>query len=149
MHGVLTSMSWFVFFDVLMFQVFQVTAHVVRGPASRGEKFIISVDRGYGVLLCVQDIVRSPHFKQGSFFSDFGLTMLSESVAIAYSNTSNPVYAPWSIVESASASQVITDWRACWDRVVLCRRNAKDSSERWYHGGARQHQDLECGAQMS
>ena len=24
---------------------------------------------------------------------------------------------------------------ACWDRVVLRRRSAKDTSERWYHGG--------------
>ena len=61
--------------------------------------------------------------------------MLSESVAIADSITSSPVYAPWIIVESPSASQVITDLCACWDRVVLRRRTAKDTSERWYHGG--------------
>ena len=63
--------------------------------------------------------------------------MLSESVAIADSLTSSPVYAMSSIVESACASQVITDLRACWDRVVLRRRNAKDTFERWHHGGAR------------
>ena len=38
-------------------------------------------------------------------------------------------------MESASASQLITDLCACWDRVVLRRRTAKDTSERWYHGG--------------
>ena len=32
-------------------------------------------------------------------------------------------------------SQVITDLCACWDQVVLRRRTAKDTSERWYHGG--------------
>ena len=32
-------------------------------------------------------------------------------------------------------SQVITDLCACWDRLVLRRRTAKDTSERWYHGG--------------
>ena len=57
--------------------------------------------------------------------------MLFESVAIADS----PVYGPWSVVASASASQVIADMCACWDRVVLRRRSAKDTSERWYHGG--------------
>ena len=61
--------------------------------------------------------------------------MLSESVAIADSITSSPVYAPWSFVESATSSQVNTDLCACWDRVVLHRRTAKDTSERWYHSG--------------
>ena len=45
MHDVLTSMSWFVlFYEVLLFQVFLLTALVVRGPASHGEKSLISVD---------------------------------------------------------------------------------------------------------
>ena len=61
--------------------------------------------------------------------------MLSESTAITDWITSSPVYAPWSVVESASASEVITDLCACWDRVVLRRRTSKDTSERWYHGG--------------
>ena len=64
-----------------------------------------------------------------------GLAMLSESVAIGDSITSSPVYAPWSVVESASVSQVITDLCACWDWVVLRHRTAKDTSERWYYGG--------------
>ena len=38
-------------------------------------------------------------------------------------------------MESAPASQIITDLRACRDWVVLRRRTAKDTSERWYHGG--------------
>ena len=61
--------------------------------------------------------------------------MLSESVAIADSITSSPVYAPWSVVASASAIQVISDLCTCWDWVVLRRRSARDTSERWYHGG--------------
>ena len=61
--------------------------------------------------------------------------MLSESAAIADSITSNPVYAQRSVLESASASLVITDLRACCDRVVLRLRTAKDTSEHWYHGG--------------
>ena len=60
--------------------------------------------------------------------------MLSEAVAIANSITSNPVYAPWSVVESASVRQVIVDLCVCWDRVVLRRRTTKDTSQRWYHG---------------
>ena len=62
--------------------------------------------------------------------------MSSESAAIADSILTSPVYAPWSVVESASTSQVISDLCGCWDRVVLRRRSAKDTSERWYHGGS-------------
>ena len=61
--------------------------------------------------------------------------MLSESFAIADSIASSPLNAPWSVVASASASQVIADMCSCWDWVVLRRRSAKDTSERWYHGG--------------
>ena len=125
-----------------MFQVFQLTTLVIRGPQTSGGKFNIRLDRVAineeevrGVLLCVQDFVRSPHFTQRIFFSESGLRMLSESVAIADSITSSPVDAPWSVVESVSASQVITDLCACWDWVVLRRRTAKDSSEIWYHDG--------------
>ena len=96
-----------------------------------------------GVLFCVQDFVGSPHFTQRNFFMDSGLNMLSKSVAIADSITSCPVYAPWSVVESASASQVITDLCACWDRVVLRRRTAKDAVSAGIMKvplGVRQHQ---------
>ena len=61
--------------------------------------------------------------------------MLSESVVIADSITLSPVYAPWSVVETASARQVVFDFCAFWDWVELRRRTAKDTSERWYHGG--------------
>ena len=108
----------------------------------QGEEFTISLDRVAikkeevrGVLLCLQDFVRSPHLTQRNSFSETGLTMLSESVAIADSITLCPLCAPWSVVESTSASQVITDLCACWDWVVLRRRTNKDTSERRYHGG--------------
>ena len=52
--------------------------------------------------------------------------MLSESVAIADSISSSPVYAPWSVFASASSSQVIADVCSCWGRVVWRRRSAKD-----------------------
>ena len=94
-----------------MFQVFELLAPVIHGPASRGGKFVVSLDRVAikeeevrGVLLCVQDFVRSRHFIQRYFFSEYGLTVLSASVAIVNNITSNSVYAPWSIVETACAS---------------------------------------------
>ena len=54
----------------MMFQVFQLTALVIHGPATRGEKLFVSLARVAikeevrGVLLCVQEFVRSPHFTQ-------------------------------------------------------------------------------------
>ena len=115
---------------------------MIRGSPTQGEEFTIRLncvaikkEEVRGVLFCVQDFVRSPHFTQKNFFSETGLTMLSESVAIADSITSSPVYDPWSVVASASASQVIADMYACWDWVVLRRRTTKDTSERWYHCG--------------
>ena len=137
-----TFMSFFAFaHETVMVQVFQLTAFMIPGPATRGERFLSNRDRVdireevRGVLLCVQDFVRSPRFTQRSFFSMSGLTMLSESVALADSITSSPVYAPWSVVGTACVGQVVSDLRACWDRVSLRRRTAEDTNERWYHGG--------------
>ena len=74
---------------------------MIRGSSAKCEEFTINLDRVAikkeevrGVLLCVQDFVRSPHFTQRSFFSEARLGMLSESVAVADSITSSPVYAP-------------------------------------------------------
>ena len=126
-----------------LFQVFQLTTLVIRGSSAKGDEFTINLDRVAidkeevrGVLLCVQDFVRGPHFTQRNFFSETGLTMLSESVAVANSITSSPVYSPWNVVASCSASQVIADMCSCWDRVVVRRRSTKDTSERWHHGSA-------------
>ena len=106
-----------------MFQVFQLTALVIRGFATCGKNFIVKLGRFAikeeevpGLLLCVQVFVRTPHFTQRGFFSESGLTMLSESVAIADSITSSPVQAPWNFVETACTGEVKSDLRACWDR---------------------------------
>ena len=122
----------------MIFQVFQLTTLLIRGSATSGKKFIVVLDRlaiseeeMRGVLLCVPDFVRSPSFTQRSFFSESGVTMLSESVSIADSITSGAIYAPWNFVETACAGQVIIDLHACWDRLVLRRRTAKDTTEPW------------------
>ena len=124
--------------ETVMFRVFQLTAVLIRGPATCGERFIHKIDRVAikeeevrGVLLCEQDFVSSPHFTQRSFLSESGLTMLSDSVDIADCITSSPFYSPGSLVGTACAGQVMTDLRACWDRIILRRRTAKETSERW------------------
>ena len=158
MHVVLHFHELFAFaHETMMFQVFQLSVLVIRGPATCGEKFPFSFDlvaikeEGVrGVLLHVHIFVWSPNFTQRSFLSDSSLAMLSESVAFADSITSSPAYAPWSIVETACAGPVVTDLRAGWDRVVLRRHTAKDTSERWYHGGtSRSETALRPGVRFS
>ena len=55
-----------------------------------GDKFTINLVRiaikeeeVRGVLLSVQDFVTSPHFTQRNFFSESGVTILSEAAAIS------------------------------------------------------------------
>ena len=106
------------------------------------EEFVINLDRVIiredevrGALLCVQDFVRSPHFTQRNFFSDSGVTMLTESAAICDSITNSAVYEKWSHVETASRSQVVAEVCACVNQAVDRRRAVKDSQEQWYAVG--------------
>ena len=64
----------------LVFQVFQLTALIVRGPNTCGGRFIISLDRVMicedevqSAIHCVQDFVRSPLFTSGISFRTPGL----------------------------------------------------------------------------
>ena len=96
---------------------------------------MISEDELHGALLCVQDFVRSPHFTQRNFFSDSGVTIMTESAAICDSITNSAPFEPWSHVESASRSQVVAEAFGCVNRAVERRRVVKDSEEQWYAVG--------------
>ena len=124
------------------FQVFQLTALFVRGPVFSGERFIINLehvmireDEVRRALLCVQDVMRSPHFTQRNFFADFGIAMLAESAAISDSITSSAVFELWSHVETKSRSQAVAEVCACVNQTVDRRRAVKDSQEQWYAVG--------------
>ena len=127
---------------ILFFQVFQLTALIIRGPVTSGERLIISVERVMicegevrGALFCVEDFVRSPHFTQRTIFSDSGSAMLAESAAICDSITSSAVFETWSNVETASGSQVVVEVCACVKQAVDRRRAVEDSQEQWYAVG--------------
>ena len=136
MYDVSPLLIWVVHCLILvMFQVFQVTGRVVRFSATRGENFTISLDlvaipdrELRGALLSVEDFVRSSHSTQRSFFSELGLTRVSQSVAMADSITSCPVYAPCSPVKTVCPGHFLTDFCACWDQSSLRRRFEKDIS---------------------
>ena len=126
----------------LIFQVFQLTALIVRGPVTFGGRFIITLDgvmihedEVQSAILCVQDFVRSPHFTQRSFFSDSGIAMLTESAAMSEKITHSAVFEPWSHVETTSRSQVVADVCGCVSKALDRRRLVKDTQEQWYAVG--------------
>ena len=126
----------------LVFQVFQLTALIVRGPVTCGGRFIINFDRVIicknevqSAILCVQDFVRSPHFIQRNFFSDSGIGMLAESAAISDRITHSAVFEPWGHLETTSRSQVMADVCRFLNEALDRRRLVKDSQEQWYAVG--------------
>ena len=119
--------------------MFQLTALIVGGPVTSGERFIINLkrvmiceDEVRGALLCVHDFARSPHFTQRNFFSHSGIAVLAEIAAICDSITSSAVLEPWSHVETVSRSQMVAEVCACVNQPVDRRRAVKDSQEQWY-----------------
>ena len=125
-----------------VFQVFQLTALIERGPVTCGGRFIINLDRMMicedevqSAILCVQYFVRSPHFTQRNFFSDCRIAMLAESAAISDRITHSAVFEPWGHVETTSCSQVVADVCGCLNEALDRRRLVKDSREQWYAVG--------------
>ena len=129
----------------MFFWVFQLTALIVRGPATSGEKFVINLgrvkiceDELRGALLCMQVFVRNPRFTRRSFFSDSSIALLADFAAIYDSITNSAVFEPWIHVETTSRSQVVAEVCACVNQAVDRRRAAKYSQEQWYAvGGSR------------
>ena len=88
--------------ELFWLQLFQLTALFVPGPQTSGEKFVINLDlvlvaesEVRGALLCVQDFVKSPHSIHWSFFSDSGIAILTESLAISDSISTGAVFERW------------------------------------------------------
>ena len=126
----------------LVFQVFQLTALIVRGPVTCGERFNINLDRVmicedkvHSAILSVQDFIRSPHSTQRNFFSDSGIARLAESAAISDRITRSAVFEPWSYVETTSRPQVVADVCGCVNEALDRRRVLKASQEQWYAVG--------------
>ena len=93
---------------------------------------MIREDEVRGILLCLQDFVRSPQFTQRNFFSESGVTMLAESAAISDSITNSAVFEPWSQVETAFRAQVVVEVCDCVNQAVDWRRAVKDSQKQCF-----------------
>ena len=142
----------------LVFQVFQLTALISRGPVTCGGRFFNNLDRVlicedevHSAILCVQDFIRS--FTQRNFFSASGIAMFAESAAIGDRITHSAVFEPWSPVETKPRSQVVPDVCGCVNEALDWRRVVKDSQEQWYAvGGIRSSSEdstSRCGVRIS
>ena len=79
--------------------------------------------------------------------------MLTKSMAISDSITTNAVYEPWSHVQTPSRSKVIAEVCASVNRAAARRMAVQESQEQWYVvGGVRPSSEVSesrCGVRIS
>ena len=94
-------------------------------------------------IACVQDFVRSTRFTQRDFFSDNGVNLLVSAVNAAGSMRDQSTCEPWASVLPDSYEATLVDLRKAYDVVVVRRKEARDTSERWF--GVRSVESSEVG----
>ena len=118
---------------VRYFQVFELTALVVRGSSELHAVFTVSL-KGVAIshemvtraVAGVRDFVRHPLFIQRNFFSESGISMLNTGVAAADAVRHNAQFEPWGAI-GVEAGPVIADLKSCREKIVLRRRAVKDT----------------------
>ena len=120
------------------FQIFQLTALVVRGPSELHPVFIVSLnevsidhEKVKGAVACVQDFVRHPLFTQRNNFSDIGIKMLNTALTDADAVRNNSKFDPWGAI-GVEAGPVIASLRSCREKIVSRRKAVKNTQERWF-----------------
>ena len=115
------------------------TALFQRGPAEEIPRFQLNVDRVTidhrsidSAICCVQSFVRDPLFIQRDFFTDSGISMLLSAVNVAGSVREDSVYDPWVVISPEGYAAVVADIKRAYDVVVVRRKDARDTSERWF-----------------
>ena len=119
------------------------TAFFLRGPAEEISRFQLNLDRVTidhrsidSAICCVQCFVRDPLFTQRDFFADSGISMLLSAVNVAGSDCEDSVYDPWAVISAQGYAAVISDLKRAYDVVVVRRKDARDTSERWFGVGS-------------
>ena len=115
------------------------TALFQRGPAEEIPRFHLNLD---GVTIdhrsidsaicCVQSFVRDHLFTQRDFFTDNGISMLLSAVNVAGSVCEDSVYDPWAVISPEGYAAVVAEIKRAYDVVVVRRKDARDTSERWF-----------------
>ena len=84
------------------------------------------------VFTYVQHFIRDTIFTQKSYFSDCGVAMVREAVAVADSVIVSEELNPWSVFGDVCNHQVASDLQSCLKKVVIRRKTSRDTSERWF-----------------
>ena len=110
-----------------------------RGPAEEIPRFHLNLDRVTidhrsidSAISCVQSSVQDPLFTQRDFFTDNGISMLLSAVNVAGSVCEDSVYDPWVVISPEGYTAVIADLKRAYDVVVVHRKGARVTSERWF-----------------
>ena len=115
------------------------TALFQRGPAEEIPRFQLNLDRVTidhrsidSAICCVQSFVRDPLFSQRDFLTVNGMSMLLSAVNVAGSVCEDSVYDPWAVISPEGYAAVVSDLKRAYDVVVVRRKDARDTSERWF-----------------
>ena len=94
-------------------------------------------------IACIQDFVRSPSFIQRNFFSENGINLLVSAVNAAGAMRDQTTCGPWANVLPEGYEATLVDLRKAYDAVVVRRKEARDTPERWF--GVRSIESSEVG----
>ena len=133
-----------------LLQVYQLTTLFLRDSVEDFPAFTVKLT-GIGLsrrlveksIACIQDFVRSPRFTQRDFFSDNGVNLLVSAVNAAGSMRDQSTCEPWANVLPDGYEATLVDLRKAYDVVVVRRKEARDTSERWF--GVRSVESYEVG----
>ena len=119
------------------------TALFQRGPAEEIPRFQLNLDRVTidhrsidSAICCVQSFVRDPDFTLRDFFTDSGTSMLLSAVNVAGSVCEDSAYDPWAVISAEGYAAVVSDLKRAYYVVVVRRKDARDTSERWFVVGS-------------
>ena len=125
-------------YHLCCFQIFQLTALVVKRPSELHPVFTVSFDgvsishaKVEGAVACVQDFGRHPLFTQRNFFSETGISMLNTAVTAADAVRHSSKFDPWGAI-GVEAGPVVADLKSCREKVVPRRKAFRDTRECWF-----------------
>ena len=110
-----------------------------RGAAEEISRFQLNLDRVTidrrsidSAIWFLQSFVRDPLLTQQDFFTDNGISMLLSAVNVAGSVCEDFVHDPWTVILPEGYAAVVADLKGAYDVVVVRRKDARDTSERWF-----------------
>ena len=133
-----------------LLQVFELTTFFLRDSVEELPAFTVSLN---GIALPrrvveksiagIQDFIRSPRFSQRVFFSDNRINLLVSAVNAAGSMRGQSTCEPGTNVLLEGYEATLVDLKKAYDAVVVRRKEARDTSERWI--GVRNVESSEVG----